>query len=435
MWKRIGFTGGARLYFALGGLISLILTARVLGADGRGIVAASLTWVALFSTIGCLSLGQVALHRAASREGEGWLGETMATLLAVTAVATIAGWIVGATLYVATDAQLYGDMPAYALVLAMAALPLLIWEQYASSMLMGVDRLATYNRALVVGRTVGLAVLFLLVFVADTGVAGALVAALVTQGMVALAGFGLLLERARDTFRVKWAVARGILVDGAKLHLNAIGNFLFLSASILIVQYYRGAEETGQFQVVVQAIMLALIVPQAASMVLYSDVARLGPDRAWATNRRVLIRVSLAVAALGAVAAALAPILIPGLLGDDFEPAVPVFQLMTLSLIGQTVSWVMAPQWIGRGLFLQASLITLATGAVNVLLCFALVPSYGMKGAAYAALGVYTLALLGNVVMAVWVERRVQRNAAEEAAALEDNPLEQDTLLKGGSVI
>jgi O-antigen/teichoic acid export membrane protein len=100
---------------------------------------------------------------------------------------------------------------------------------------------------------------------------------------------------------------------------------------------------------------------------------------------------------------------VPLLFGNGFKSAVPVFQILVLGIVGQTFSSVMAPQWIGRGLFWQSSMLTVALGICNVVACILLVHAYGMKGAAYSLLGVYTVSILGNGVMVLWVNRQVRR--------------------------
>jgi O-antigen/teichoic acid export membrane protein len=80
----------------------------------------------------------------------------------------------------------------------------------------------------------------------------------------------------------------------------------------------------------------------------------------------------------------------------------------------------MAPQWIGRGLFLQSSALTLAIGIGNVIACFPLVNAYGMKGAAYSLLGVSVVLVLASAATAIWVNRRV---AAEELAKVPEPQL------------
>jgi O-antigen/teichoic acid export membrane protein len=416
LWRSIGFTSAARIYSVAAGAVSLILTARALGPAGRGSVAAAVTWAALFATLGYLSLGQVAIHRATGKPVEEWLRPTLSVLVAMTAVVTLTGWVVAAGIYVFSDGHAFGRMPGYALVLGFATLPFLIWEQYGSWVLVAVGKLSFYNRREVVGRTLGVVLIVVFVGLAGAGVAGALVALLIAQAVIAGAGVGYLSRLAGGRLHPDWSMLRGMVLDGLKLHFNAVGTFLFAEAAVLTVQAIRGPAETGPFQVAVQLMTVAILIPQAASMSLFGEVARLGANGAWPATRRVLVTLTAVMAGVGAVAYFLAPVVVPLLFGDDFRSAVPVFQILVLGIVGQTFSSVMASQWIGRGLFWQSSLLTVALGLLNVVACIVLVHAYGMKGAAYSLLGVYTVSIFGNGVMAVWVSRRVEREAAEETA-------------------
>jgi O-antigen/teichoic acid export membrane protein len=412
LWRSIGLTSGARIYSLAAGTASLVITARALGPEGRGTIATAITWSLLFATVGYLSLGQVAIHRAAGKPPDEWLGPTLAALLAMAGAVTVTGWIAAAALYESTGGRAYGHAPRYALVLGFLTLPFLVWEQYGSNLLMALGRINVYNRAEIVGRTAGVVLVVVLVAIAGAGVAGALIALLIAQTIIAAWGVRYLLRRAGDAFAFSGATLRDLFSGGLKLHLNSLGTFLFTSAAVLIVQYLRGPAETGSFQVVVQLMWVVLLVPQAASMVLYGEVAQRGADGAWPASRRVLLTLlpfSLAVAVIGAITA---PFLVPLVLGDAFSDAVPVFQIMVFALVGQTCSTLMASQWIGRGLFWQSSAITVALGLCNVAACFALVDAHGMKGAAVSILGVSVVSLIGNGLMALWVQRRVQARPA-----------------------
>jgi O-antigen/teichoic acid export membrane protein len=411
LWRSIGFTSAARIYSVAAGAVSLILTARVLGPAGRGSVAAAVTWAALFSTLGYLSLGQVAIHRATGKEAAEWLRPTLSALVAMTAIVTLTGWAVAALIYAFSDGRAFGRMPGYALVLGFATLPFLVWEQYGSWVLIAVGKLSFYNRREVFGRTLGVLLIVLLVGVAGAGVIGALVALLIAQTVVAGAGWRYLSRLAGGRLELEWPMLRGMVADGLKLHFNAVAAFLFAEAAILIVQSIRGPAETGPFQVAVQLMTVAILIPQAASMSLFGEVARLGPNGAWPAARRVLLILTVVMAGVGMVGYVLAPTVVPLLFGDGFKSAVPVFQILVLGIVGQTFSSVMASQWIGRGLFWQSSLLSVTLGICNVVACILLVHAYGMKGAAYSLLGVYTISILGNGVMALWVDRQVRRDA------------------------
>jgi len=235
------------------------------------------------------------------------------------------------------------------------------------------------------------------------GVIGVLEASLLGQVIVALGGIGFLVKFARDKGLACWPERneiKALLSGGAKLHLNAIGTFLFTSVNVLILNSYHGAEQTGYFQLATQLLSVLMIIPQAASMVIFGKVSSLGPNGAWPDNRRLLIQITLGMIALSAIAAVLAPWSITLLAGEAFKPAVEPFQWMLLGLIGMTFSTVMAPQWIGRGYFWQAAGLTFLVGGINLAANFWLIPLYGMQGAVYAFLGTYLFSMFGNGAMA-----------------------------------
>jgi O-antigen/teichoic acid export membrane protein len=410
LWRSIGFTSAARIYSVLAGAISLILTARILGPHGRGTVAAAITWTLLFSTLGYLSLGQVANHRAMGKSTDEWLRPVLGVLIAMAAAVSVTGWAIAAALYALSDGRAFGEMPVYALLLGFATLPFLVWEQYGSWLLVAVGKISFYNRRQVVGRSLGVALIVVLVGFLGAGVAGALVALLIAEAVVAAAGWTYLRRLAPGRLGLDRALLRGMVADGFKLHFNAVGSFLFAEAAVLIVQSLRGPSETGPFQVAVQLLTVVFLIPQATAMVLFGEVTRLGPNRAWAANRRVLLVLSGFMALVSLAGFLLAPTLVPIVFGQDFKSAVPVFQILVLGVVGQTFSSVMGPQWLGRGLFWQSSLLTVALGVCNVVACTLLVHDYGMKGAAYSLLGVYTVSLFGNGAMALWVDRKVKHD-------------------------
>ena len=406
LWKDIASTSGARIYALLAGIISLSVTGRLLGPGGRGTIAAITTWVQLFSTFGFLSLGQVAIHRATTLRGRPWIGATLGSLLVLAAIITALGWCIAGVLFSAARTTVFKGLPGNLLLVGFLSLPFLVWEQYGSALLTAIDQVRIYNRAQILGRTVGIVLLLYLVALLHWRETGALIAILCAQVTVAIAGIGRLVREAGEAIRPDRATIRELVTNGLKLHLNAIGGFLFTSTDILVITRYRGLVETGYYQMAVQLMGILLIIPQAATMVLYSKTAQLGPDGVWPYQRKMLVPLTLGATGIGAFSAFAAPWILPLAIGSGFGPTVPIFQIMTLNLIGMTFSAIMASQWIGRGLFWQSALITAAVGVLNLVANCLLVPRYGMYGSVWATVGTYLLSVAANVAMALWVERR-----------------------------
>ena len=401
-------TSGARAYSVLANMVALILTARWLGPDGRGAVVVVTTWVLLFSSLGHLSLGQVCIHRAAHRTPDSdWLGDTVAALLLVTAAATGLGWAAAAALYWWGGPALFGRLPPLPLLIGFAALPFLLWEQYGSALLTLLGRLGVYNLNQLISRTLALALMAMTILGLGWGIYGFLVAYVAGQMMVAFAGVAVLWRQIGKRPRTRLDSVASLVSDGLKLHLNAIGVLLFSSADVLMLQYFRGLGETGIFQLASQLFMTLLIVPQSALLVLNGKVGKLDEAALWHEHKHMMAIVMTLMTAGALVLALAAGWIVPLLASDQFAGAVPILRVLCIGVVAATLNTMMGLQWIVRGLFLQASLLTFATGAANCLLNLFLIPRYGAVGAACATvIGITLIPLAANVAMFVRIERR-----------------------------
>jgi len=406
IWIKITQTGGARFYGILIGIVSLSITARALGPDGRGELAAANTWVETVKTVVYLSLGQVAFHHAASNRDSDWLPSTLSSLVWFTALLTLTGWLVVAGLYFGPTSGVFGGITALSLVLAFLLLPLGIWEQYSQSLLMAIDKLDVYNRYTVIGRTVSFLCVMGLFVGATLEVWGVLVASLIGQAVVSSGGAFLLFRRSGGIRRPEFRMMLTLLKGGVKLHLNAIGGMLILASDVLFINYYRGTEEAGFYQLGTQLVGLMLILPTAASMVIYTRIGDLGIDAAWAVHRRIMMQ-TLGVMIVGAVLAWLTvPYWLVWIAGPAFTPTIDLFRWQVLAVLGMSLSILMAPQWISRGYFVAASAVTLAVGLSNLVANYLMVPVHGAYGAIWASIGTYGIAIAANIGMILRCDRR-----------------------------
>src|SRR5882724_9318590 len=262
LWLQVVRSGGTQAYTLLAGAAVLVVTARWLGPEGRGEIAAVTTWVGLFCTLGYLSLGQVAIYRATVLRGRSWLGTTLGSLAVLGALITLLGWSVFGSLFAVSHGTLFGGLPFLPLAVGFLALPLVIWEQYSAALLMAVDHVEIYNCGQVIGRTVGVLLVIIACYL-EWSVVGVLVAMLISQGIVALFGVRFLFRRA-GSMMPDSSTIRDLVKGATRLHPNYVGGFLMTSSSILIVNHYLGAVETGQYQTALQIVGLLLVLPQGA---------------------------------------------------------------------------------------------------------------------------------------------------------------------------
>jgi antigen flippase len=379
---------------------------RLLGPAGRGLMGAIVSWVTILGGVGSLSLGQIAIHRAARNRGRPWLSETMASLLGFTVLLSVLGFAATAVAFRMSAGGPLKDLPAVVCALGIAQLPLVLWELFGSSLLIGVDALPAYNRAFITGRTASLVALVLFVPLLKWGVNGALLSTLVGQLVICGLVFRELLRHADGPLRPSASVSAELMGDGARLHFSTLGLGWVNSAAVLLVQSHRGAAQTGFFALASDLITILIIFSQASLQTLSSDAAVRGPEQSWLLTKTLLPRMMAVTAAVAGVAALLAGPAVRLVVGADYLPAVPLFRILLLTLIPQIFAMAMTPQWVTRGLFWQASVSMAAASAGNLLLAWLWVPRYGAVGAVWASVAAFALVLAVNVVFVFWIDRR-----------------------------
>lgn len=408
--RSIAATSAARIYSLAVSVVMLMIVARWLGPSGQGVVAAATTWATLFATLGSLSLGQVAIHRATVRRGEPWLESVFGTMLTLAAIVTVGCWIVAAALWFG-GAGVFQNIQPSALLVGFILVPFLVWEFYGGNLLMATDRIAVYNRAQLLGRTVG-AVLLLVAWRLHLGVVAALAISVLAQVMTAFTGISALWHAAGRKIRFVYSEAKLLLSGAFRLHLNAISGYVYTSLGVLVVNHYRGAVETGLYQFTASLINVMVVIPLAASAVLSAKVASVGPNEAWAFQRTVFVVLPLLMIVACGVAAICAPMAILLVAGPKYVGAVSVFRLALLGIPGLTMGALMSSQWIGRGYFWQMSALSTVVAVVHLACNISMVPKYGMYGAVYANLVMQGISVIGNGVMAIHCEKSYRRSLA-----------------------
>ncbi len=383
----------ARGYGAIVSLVTLIVSARYLGPEGRGIFVAALAWMSTFCTIFHLSIGPALQYRIQQNREAYTAPAMMGTLMGLGLVASLMAWIAATVIFFLTDGTMFKGLSIEVLVLVFASLPLLMWEQYGPNIYSSLSRMTLVNRAQYIGRTLGVIAFVALVGWFQLGVAGALVAMFITQAIVVLSA---LIPMMRS---IKWKLVwlsgeiKPLVMAGMKLHPASISALLLDQASILIANHYLEKAEVGLFQLALQLVGLILIFPQSALMILYGDMAKSDPDRDWPHQRKLILRVMTIVLVLALVGALSAQFLIPLVAGDQFKPSIPMFIALLPALLGLSLSILLTPQWLGRGLFLLSNVVTFVALLIVVAGTFWTVPRYGVDGAIAVRVAVYALVL------------------------------------------
>lgn len=411
-------TSGAQIYAALLGIITLSITARWLGPEGRGIIATVTTWAMIAIEIGSLTLAPVLIYRATQKCDEHWLGRMMGTLAGYIVLASSLIWLVVFLYYLgehyAGFPHMFGDLPPLALAMGFLLLPIGIAEHYTRALLTIEDQLNIYNRFQMIGSTSNVFIVITLVAGLGLHIYGVLIGRLIWDLCITIGTSHHLYKKAKDSLSFCKKEFKSLIIDGAKIHLNTIGALLVLHVDIIMINAYLGAEETGLYQLAVQTSQMMMMLPYAATTVLQGEVTRRGIYGVWSYQKKILGLTLLAMIAASLILGSTAQWWLIWLAGEAFAPSITLFQYLLIAILFSTVSAIINVQWVARGLFWQLSAISLFKGAANIGLNMLLLPKYGLMGAVWATLSVFAISFIADLAMLIYCEidaRRHQKNS------------------------
>lgn len=373
--------------------LTYVVIARALGPDGRGAVAVlQTTAVIMVSVLGLGVPWALYYYAGKSREPQpALLGISVVHAVALTVVSAALALVAGEAYGRAQD--LPGDLALY--LLAALLVPVAYLEIAHVDMLRAQRRQRLANAIVVAGRGAGLGLALVLLVGLDRGVNSAIVALIAASAVQVLAALPTL---ARHGIALSREVAARVRRYGARVQGASVSRLLARRFDVLVLSLFASPAVVGHYAVAQSLAELTLLVPQALGLAL-SPLIIGGEADGRVTHR--LIRINGAAGlAFALVLAISAPWTVALAFGDAFDPAVvPLLILLPgawLFACGDLVSHVLA----ARGRPGTASLLSALQAALTIALDFALVPAYGIEGAAIASTisySVYGLASLAVI--------------------------------------
>lgn len=338
----------SRFFLRFAGFISNLIIARLLGAEGRGLISALTTPSQIAVTVSELGIRQ----SAAFHIGRGLLpvGRVVPTLFGMIPIASAIG--VGAALLYFEFAGVAADDPLLR-ALAVALIPISLVTAYCTGVFLGEQRVAEFRKTNWRPAFASLLLLVLLVWGAGLGVRGALIAPL--GGALLGAAYALHLVRRSTPLKVRFdrQVARMLQAKGVSYAASFIVLTLNYRIMILLLTRFSTLDQVGLYA---QAILIAELIweiPNALSAIVLSRAVNAKDEAAFSGKVQVLARISFAAAVLvSAGVAVVSPFFFPLAFGRDFAgsavvcnallPGVAafiVFKILNIDMAGRGKPW------------------------------------------------------------------------------------------------
>jgi len=399
--RDVSISFATTLYIQIINIATGLIAARLLLPEGRGELAALMLWPGLVAELGCLALSDALLYRLAA--GTAAPRILCGTILALTAALCAALVPVGFLLLPFVMPGHDPDIVAAAWWYMALYLPTYFLSLFAANMFQGRLDLVAWNLVRAVVPTLyltGMIVLGIAIVPEAPEFAAANLFAMLAS---ALLGAALLARRGWFGIRPDSGEARAMLVYGAKAHAGEVLHSLRQKLDQAVVATLMSASELGLYAVALTVANGPLILVQTIANIAFPKISAQPtlPGKVEMFGR--YLRLALAVVlGVDLVLWTFNAWLVPLLFGAAFAPAVAVANICLVGLMPFAAKLLCAAalKACDRALAIpRAEFWGLAVVAPAL---FALVPSFGLAGAAASL-------VLAQSVTAVLLARRLGR--------------------------
>jgi O-antigen/teichoic acid export membrane protein len=376
------------------GFVGSIVLARALGPTDRGVLALLQSVSTFALTLTAMGLPMAVLYYASRRERSTrrLLGTSLWYAAGLTAVLVPLAWLGRAEL---ADVFAKGRGGS-SWLLAAALVPLTFLDWTTHNQILAKLRFGLFNALSIAGKLLTLALTVLLVARLGWGVAGGLVA-IASASLVMVAGcLPPLVREGRPRFdrRLLGTMTR----YGAKVQIGVIFGAVNYRLDVVILQFFRPLSAVGYYVIAQVIAELVIVLANSFQSSVIPLVARSeGADRQRTTLLSIRHHGILAAAACVANAG-FGTLLILFAYGRAYHAAlVPMLTILPGIWFLGTGS-VVTSDLRGRGRPGLASAVSGLAVALTVGLDLALIPPFGVEGAAVASLVTYTAFGIASLV-------------------------------------
>ncbi len=389
-------------------LLSSIVIARALGAEGTGVYTLAILFPLLIITFTNLGIGPATVYYVAQEKYS--LGEVLGNNVLLSAVIGTVATLIGLGLVVLSQGQIFPSVAPSYLALALLLVPVnLFSQQCINHILLGARRIKEFNAASVLQKLLFLPLVFLTTVVLGLGVFGALWATILSSAVLCVFLFPWVMRIAGGIrYRLNYAYLRDAFRYGIKAHLGNIIGFLNYRIEVFLLGIFLPVAAVGFYAVAVGLAEKLWFLSESASIVLFPTVSAEKDEYQRKTFTPLVSRNILLITALGAVALFLVSEWVIVLLySDEYLPSVRLFRILLPGIVFLSASRILANDIAGRG----RPLLNTYVGAIGVVLQVALnlvwIPRYGVTGAAWATALSYGITL----AVRLWMYMRLSGNS------------------------
>lgn len=393
MLKSLFFNIGSKAVVILSQLAALIITNHIIGAEGRGIFLAAITWSNTFFIFSHCSFSTGILNLSNKKAENVYDLAYLATVgaLVLGTIAILIGFLV-----YGIHPALFNNLNIKYLGLAFASIPFMMLQQYSMAVVQVKGNFKVFNILYAIYAILNLAGIVLVWLLHRTSVDMLIyinLAAWVITGAVGIYfTWPFIKKRNKNN-----GILHLLIKTSLAAHFGAIVTFVVSRSDILIVNYFSTEKQTGIYGLAVGIVQMLLIIPLSIQNLLYHSLM----GKSLEEQKTTLLQYSRITFAVMFLCAVVIMILSSPLVyivgGASFKEAIPLFKYFLPAIVFYSMPMVLATQWNIMGIFRQVNISSIFILILSMASNIILVPWIGITGGAITFLVIAIAAFLVHV--------------------------------------
>ncbi|KAB8133668.1 oligosaccharide flippase family protein [Gracilibacillus oryzae] len=378
---------GTKFVVLFGSLVVSIITARVLGPEGKGVVTSIFVIPNLLVSLADLGIRQSTAYFIGKKIYEPKkIYSSIFTLWTLTSVLAVGFTVIYYYFFM---------VPKYdwlLLAIPLGAIPILLLNKYNEGVMLGLQKILAINVKQIINLMTQISAVILLLLVFNLDVYGAALSSLLAGIFAVIFSFIVLKSVIKIFSSVDLKITKDLYTKGILYALALFILNLNYKIDIVFLEYFVSSNDIGVYSVGVTLSELIWQIPSAMGMVLFSKSANSKTNAEAVSRSTRLLRMSwIPIIVCSMLFWWLSPFIINLLFGAAFSEATSIIRLLLPGIVAMVLFKLLNADLAGRGFPIFALKVYLLVLVINVILNLILIPVIGINGAAISSSISYTI--------------------------------------------
>ena len=380
-----------KFFLLFGGFIVSVITARLLGPEGKGIITAVFVFPTLIISFADMGIRQSTAYFIGQNKYR--LSEVISSIAFLWIITSLGSIIIVLIYYSIVMSNSYSWT---ILLIATSSIPLKLIEQYSRGILLGRNQISIINASEIIRLITNFSAVVLLVWIFDLGVVGAAIVNILISLSVAVYYMYYISKYGKFEFKPIGDIPKQLIFKGFSFAIALFIINLNYKVDIMILERMVNSSQVGIYSIGVIFSELLWQIPSAVGMVLFAKSASTKSHLSSVERSTRVLRIVLPIILIVSLFIALmAPLVIRIFYGVEFVGASNVLRILLPGVFFITISKILHPDLSARGYPLYALKIFSISLIINIVFNLILIPYYGIYGAGISTSISYMIAGLG----------------------------------------